>query len=218
MNRTYVEERENALWVAGTRVSLDSIVYAYRQGHSPENITEHYPAATLEQVYGAITFYLAHRDEVDAYLREGEALAEALRGETHAKNAPLVEKVRAARGADGPLKIRFQADADLDHAIITGLKRRQPLIEFATLAEGGILDLLDDEVLSVTARQGRLLVSHDQRTMPRHFARFIEENESPGVLLTLQGRPVSEAIEELLLIWTATEAEEWVNRIVVLPL
>lgn len=54
--------------------------------------------------------------------------------------------------------------------------------------------------------------------MPRHFARFIEANDSPGVLILLQGRPISEAIEELLLIWTASEAEEWINRIVVLPL
>ena len=116
------------------------------------------------------------------------------------------------------MKIRFQADADLDHAIVMGLKRREPLIEFATPAEGGILDLLDDEVLSVVARLGRLLVTHDKRTMPHHFARFIEATDSPGLLITLQGRAVSEVIDDLLLIWTATEAEEWVNRIVILPL
>ncbi|MBW3623606.1 MAG: DUF433 domain-containing protein [Armatimonadetes bacterium] len=98
-NRTYIEERENALWIAGTRVSLDSIVYAYREGRSPENIVHHYPAVTLEQVYGAIAFYLSHQDEIDAYLKDGEVQSETLRQETHEKNAALVRKVRAARNA-----------------------------------------------------------------------------------------------------------------------
>ena len=97
LNRNYVEEREDALWIAGTRVSLDSVVYAYRQGHTPESITQRYPAVTLEQAYGAITFYLSHRDEVDTYLKEGEALAETLRRQTHEKNAALAEKIRSAR-------------------------------------------------------------------------------------------------------------------------
>jgi hypothetical protein len=116
------------------------------------------------------------------------------------------------------VKPRFQADADLDNAIVTGLKRRQPDIEFATPHEGGIVDLLDDEVLAAAARLGRILVSHDKRTLPHHFSRFLEERDSPGVLLVLQTRPIAEALEELLLIWTATEAEERINRIALLPL
>ena len=58
--------------VAGTRVSLDSIVYAFRAGESPEAIRQNFASLTLEQVYGAIAFYLGHQPEVDANLRAGE--------------------------------------------------------------------------------------------------------------------------------------------------
>jgi hypothetical protein len=53
-------------------VSLDSIVYSFNDGDSPETIRYNFPSLTLEQVYGAITFYLAHRGDVDANIREGE--------------------------------------------------------------------------------------------------------------------------------------------------
>jgi uncharacterized protein (DUF433 family) len=69
--KTYVTQREGACWVGETRVSLDSVVYEFLEGQTPESIVQSFPALDLEQVYGAITFYLAHRAEVDAYLREG---------------------------------------------------------------------------------------------------------------------------------------------------
>jgi uncharacterized protein (DUF433 family) len=68
----YVEQRNGGYYVAGTRISLDSIVYSFRDGESPETIRHNFPSLTLEQVYGAIAFYLANRDAVDANIREGE--------------------------------------------------------------------------------------------------------------------------------------------------
>jgi uncharacterized protein (DUF433 family) len=56
--------------VAGTRISLDSVVIPFRQGQSPEEIQRDFPALSLEQVYGAVTYYLSHRHEVEQYLRE----------------------------------------------------------------------------------------------------------------------------------------------------
>lgn len=65
----YVEWlEENVYAVAGTRVSLDSIVHAFVSGQSPEAIAEAFPALSLEQVYGAITYYFAHRHDIDEYL------------------------------------------------------------------------------------------------------------------------------------------------------
>lgn len=64
--KSYVEYRNDAYWLEGTRISLDSIVYAFQQGLSPESIVQSFPLLTLEQVYGAITFYLANRNEIDA--------------------------------------------------------------------------------------------------------------------------------------------------------
>lgn len=68
MNEAYIEQRDDAYMVAGTRVSLDSIVYPFLSGQSAEAIAQAFQLLTLEQVYGAITYYLAHRDDIDRYL------------------------------------------------------------------------------------------------------------------------------------------------------
>ena len=68
----YVEQRNGGFYVAGTRVSLDSIVYSFKAGDSPETIRQNFSSLTLEQVYGAIAFYLAHEQAVDANIPEGE--------------------------------------------------------------------------------------------------------------------------------------------------
>jgi uncharacterized protein (DUF433 family) len=68
MRGNYVEKRDGVYVVAGSRVSLDSIVYAFVAGQSAEAIAQAFPVLSLEQVYGAITYYLAHREELDRYL------------------------------------------------------------------------------------------------------------------------------------------------------
>ena len=72
MPREYVEERNGGYYIAGSRVSLDSIVYAFRGGESPETIRQNFPSLTLEEIYGAIAFYLGHQAEVEANIRAGE--------------------------------------------------------------------------------------------------------------------------------------------------
>jgi uncharacterized protein (DUF433 family) len=80
MEQRYVEQRDAGYWVAGTRVSLDSVVLAFLDGLSPETIVaECFPVLTLEQVYGAITYYLAHRAEIDCYLQQIDAEFDTLR-------------------------------------------------------------------------------------------------------------------------------------------
>lgn len=79
MDQIYVEQRSGGYWVQGTRVSLDSVVYRFLEGLSPESITDCFPDLTLEQVYGAITHYLAHRAEIDTYLHAADAEYEAFR-------------------------------------------------------------------------------------------------------------------------------------------
>jgi len=54
--------------------------------------------------------------------------------------------------------------------------------------------------------------------MPGHFARFITTETSAGVIIVPQAMPIVDVVESLLLIWAASEAEEWKNRICVLPL
>ena len=68
MNRQYVEKAEGVYRLPGTRVSLDSIVHAFWRGQTAESIAQSFPVLRLEEVYGALTFYLANKPEVDAYL------------------------------------------------------------------------------------------------------------------------------------------------------
>lgn len=87
--------------IAGTRISLDSIVYAWRQGESPEGIIDSFSSLTLEQVHGALAFYLANQAMIDEYLLQAEKDYEQLRQkswEDMRQNRPeLYEKLTAAR-------------------------------------------------------------------------------------------------------------------------
>jgi hypothetical protein len=114
--------------------------------------------------------------------------------------------------------VRYQADADLKRVILLAVARQEPAVDFRSAADAGLVALPDREVLAAAAKAGRVLVSHDLKTMPRHFGEFVKSSVSPGVLLVPQRLPVPEAVEQLILIWAASEAEEWVNRICILPL
>jgi uncharacterized protein (DUF433 family) len=74
---SYIEERNGGLYVAGTRVSLDSILINFRKGASPEKIVEAFSTLKLSQVYGAIAYYLENEQTINGYLAEGERLFES---------------------------------------------------------------------------------------------------------------------------------------------
>src|SRR5258708_17764933 len=79
MSPEYVEVRGRGYYLKGTRVTLDSVVYGFLDGESAETIQENFRSLTLEQVYGAVAYYLGHRAKIDEYLKEGEAEFEAAR-------------------------------------------------------------------------------------------------------------------------------------------
>jgi hypothetical protein len=116
------------------------------------------------------------------------------------------------------MTIRFQADADLNAEIVVGVLRREPSIDFQTADEANLRQVPDPEVLTLAAQEGRILVTHDRRTMPRHFADVILHHSNPGVFIIAQTMSVRVAIEELVLVWAASASEEWRNLIVELPL
>lgn len=116
------------------------------------------------------------------------------------------------------MRANFLADANFDLVILSAIKRREPAFDFQTGHEAGLAGLEDLDVLAVAAQAGRVLVTHDVRTMSRHFASFIEEQISSGVLLVPQSLPRRDVVEDLLLMWVAMDSEEWMNRIMSLPL
>ncbi|MBE9108734.1 DUF433 domain-containing protein [Nodosilinea sp. LEGE 07298] len=97
--KSYVEYRNEAYWVEGTRISIDSVVYAFRDGLAPESIVQSFPLLTLEQVYGVITFYLANRAEVDAYLAAEQAAFDAMPQPLQVSAPGLYDKLLAAKAS-----------------------------------------------------------------------------------------------------------------------
>jgi uncharacterized protein (DUF433 family) len=93
----YVEEQEGGYRIRGTRISLDSLVYAFLNGQTAESIAQSFPLLSLEQVYGAITFYLAHRSEVDARLARTRSDYEALREDARKADPMFYKKLADAR-------------------------------------------------------------------------------------------------------------------------
>ena len=84
MATEYIEQREDNYFLQGSRVSLDSVVYGFLDGDSPETIRDNFPTLSLEQIYGAIAYYLGNQAEVNGYLKAKKALYdEARRSQTH---------------------------------------------------------------------------------------------------------------------------------------
>lgn len=106
----------------------------------------------------------------------------------------------------------------MDKTIILALLRIEPTIDFQTARDAVLTGLSDIEVLEKATSEGRLLVSHDQRTMPHHFAEFIQTQTSSGLFIIPQHTPLTPAVEDLLLIWWEHEHEDWANRISYFPL
>lgn len=97
MGQEYIEQRGTGYYLSGSRVSLESVVYQFLQGESPEAIAQAFPSLSLVQVYGGITFYLSHRAEIDAYLKQGETRFEELARAAREANPLLYAKLDAAR-------------------------------------------------------------------------------------------------------------------------
>ena len=98
MVKEYVEQRDGNYYVSGTRISLDSLIHAFHRGESPETICQNFELLHLEEVYGAIAYYLANQADLDAYLlsqgkkwTEGKRISEPL-------PASLRQRLTRARG------------------------------------------------------------------------------------------------------------------------
>ena len=92
----YVREDEHRVKRVGqTRVMLDSLVAAFYQGHSAETIAQQYPALSLEEIYGAIAYYLANKKTVDQYLRRQDGVWKEQREKADQAVSPVVVRIRS---------------------------------------------------------------------------------------------------------------------------
>ena len=99
MDNNYIDRDGDSYRITGTRVSLDSVVYDYLGGLSPESIADNFDTLSLEQVYGAITFYLSHRGEVDQHLMSNRDKFDALRQKARQSHPLLYRKLEEMQEA-----------------------------------------------------------------------------------------------------------------------
>jgi len=97
MHSEYIEQRNGGYYLAGTRISLDSVVYAFNEGQSPEAIQEDFPLLKRSQIYGAIAFYLDHQAEIDKYLEDTEREFEGKAVPLEQANPTLWAKIQRAK-------------------------------------------------------------------------------------------------------------------------
>lgn len=117
---------------------------------------------------------------------------------------------------------RFVADEDFNYDIVAGLRRAEPMLDIVTAPEAGMLHAPDPDVLAWAAAHDRILLSHDQRTMPDHFYRFLSQlapdASSPGVMLVPQNLAIGRAIAAILEVWKLSAHVEWRGILTRLPL
>jgi hypothetical protein len=104
---------------------------------------------------------------------------------------------------------RFQADNDLKFAIVKAVRRREPSVEFVSAQQSQLDGIDDPEVLERAAADGRVLVSHDRRTMLRHFHdRLKAGKSSPGLLIVAQDAPIADVVEALVILSAVADPED----------
>jgi len=115
--------------------------------------------------------------------------------------------------------IRFQADNDLRHHIVRAVRHREPAIDFRSAHSAGLDAMSDYDVLQYAAREGRIQVSHDKRTIPEALAALLTAGvEIPGLFLVIpQDASIQRVVESIVLVWAASEPEEWRNQITRIP-
>lgn len=114
---------------------------------------------------------------------------------------------------------RFLADEDLRFEIVLASRRLEPMLEFGTVVDLGLSTSSDADVLEYAYANSWIVVSHDVNTMKAAAEKRIEKGVGiTGLFLVPQSRPTRPVAESLVIISSASEAEEWRDRIVYLPL
>ena len=115
--------------------------------------------------------------------------------------------------------LKILIDQDFDHDILRGLIRRLPELDFETALGVNLSEVEDQELLRWATTNERILLTHDRKTMPRHFAELLEQNVMlAGVFVVPRRLPIGQAIDELEIMVSCSAMEEWQNIIKILPL
>jgi len=115
--------------------------------------------------------------------------------------------------------LRLAADENFNNDIVRGLFRQRPAVDLVRVQDTEVAGASDSAVLEWTAREGRILLTHDERTVPRWALQRVDNGLAmPGVFIVRHTVTVSQVIEDLLLLADCSLEDEWNNRISYLPL
>jgi hypothetical protein len=115
--------------------------------------------------------------------------------------------------------LRLLIDQDFNHHVLRGLTARIPGLDAVTARQAGLSNAPDPDLLAWAASEGRLLVTHDKKTMPDHAADRLASGERIAGVLIVPGRPrITEVIDDLEIIVECSEAADWEGVIKYLPL
>jgi hypothetical protein len=115
--------------------------------------------------------------------------------------------------------IRFAADEDFSHDIVRALRRSLPVLDIVTIHDAGGRGWPDPRVLEWAAAERRVLLTHDVNTMIGHARKMVERGETlSGLVVVHQRLPVGDVLEDLVLIATCSNPEEWIDQVQFLPL
>lgn len=114
--------------------------------------------------------------------------------------------------------LRYAADENFSGVILRGLKRLVPELDVVRVQDGEAYQADDPDMLDWVAEAGRILLTHDLRTVPGPaYDRIRAGKPMPGVFAILQNAPIGKTIDDLHAITLVSEPGEWKGRVVYLP-
>ena len=118
-----------------------------------------------------------------------------------------------------PPVLRLLADENFNNDILRGLLHREAPVDIVRMQDVGLLGAADPVILAWAAERGRILLTHDVKTMPGYaYERMAEGQLMPGVFAVNRLLPLARAIEELLIVAECSQPPEWEDRVVHIPL
>jgi hypothetical protein len=115
--------------------------------------------------------------------------------------------------------LKYAVDEDFNHEIVRGLALKAPTLDMLTVQDVDLLEVHDREILTWAAQEGRILLTHDVRTMPTYAAERLRNGQTmPGLILVPQLLPIGRAIDDLLLMAQCSQESECEGMILRLPL
>lgn len=113
---------------------------------------------------------------------------------------------------------KFLTDEDFRDAIVAGVLRRAPQVDFVSVRATRVRGRPDPEVLELAQEENRILLTHDVNTMTGHaYDRVAAGLSFPGMFVVPQRMPISAAVAGVIVVWAQTDAAQWRDRVEFFP-